>query len=86
MTPRHRKPLKPRDPCLKKIDEYIITSYDKVLQINVTKINVRTLKTRNHCSKYTLENDDKTVMGDDGWSRLGARPKIRPRTLKTIYE
>ena len=80
MAPRHRKPLKPRDPCLKKIDEYIITSnsmpsYDKDLQIDVTKINVR-----------TVENDDKTVMGDDGWSRLGARPKIRSRTLKTIYE
>ena len=76
MTPHQRKPLKPRDPYL--IASNSKKSYDKILKvvnIDVAKINVR-----------TVENVDKTEIADDRWSRLGARPKIRSRTLKTNYE
>ena len=85
MTPSHRKPLRPRDPCMKRKrnEEYFITSNnkassDRIFQVvnkNVTKINAE-----------IIENDDKTMIGDDRWSRLGARPKIRSRTLTTIFE
>ena len=83
MTPSNRKPLKPRHPCLIGNNDYFITSnskpeYDKILQVvnkNVSKGNVKTVK-----------NEVNTVMGDDRWSRLGARPKLRSRTLETIHE
>ena len=83
MTPSHRKPLRPRDPCMKRNEEYFITSNskassDRILQVvnkNVSKINAE-----------TLEIDEKTMTGDDRWIRLGARPKIRSRTLTTIFE
>ena len=79
MAPSHRTPLRPRDPCLKRNEEYFITSHsDKILQVvdkNITNIDVD-----------SKENDDKTMIGDDRWSRVGARPKIRSRTLTTISE
>ena len=68
---------------MKRNEEYLFTSHsktssDKILQVvdkNVMRINVE-----------TIGNDDKTLIEDDRWSKLGARPKIRSRTLPTISE